>query len=171
MSKLLQRGERMDYDLFRGPSRAPSTLVPNVPRSICRHRHGNALHDPENTGHETMVDLHCQIGIRIRPAPSGVPVVPRQGFASSHAGRRHRNLRSDAGSHPSHAGCGRRLRDLADARTGSWLWWPNALGSKSERSRPGCSRGSLGRGLPGHARAWRGYRSRSRRGGPDLAIQ
>jgi hypothetical protein len=43
---------------------------------------------------------------------------------------------------------------------------PDARGSRSGWSRAGPSRGSLGRGLPGHGRAWPSYRSRRAAGGP-----
>src|SRR4030095_14828514 len=92
--------------------------------------------------------------VRPGPALAVVSVVPRRGSVLSRAGRHGRSLQSVAGSHPAHAGFERRRQDPADVRGGSWQRPPAEPGSRSEWSRRGCSRGSLGRGLPGHARAW-----------------
>jgi hypothetical protein len=93
--------------------------------------------------------------IRADRAPAVVPVAPRQGSVLSHAVRQHRNRRSAAGSRPSHEAPERRPRDLTYARAGSSQRSPDARGNRFERSQPGCSRGSLGLGLPGHGIAWR----------------
>jgi len=58
--------------------------------------------------------------IRSGPALPVEAVIPRRGSALSHVRGHHRNLRSAAGSRPSHAGFGRKLRDLTGARAGSW---------------------------------------------------
>src|SRR4029450_6101921 len=94
--------------------------------------------------------------VRPGPALAVVSVVPRRGSVLSRAGRHGRSLQSVAGSHPAHAGFGRRQQDRAGVRTGLWLHAPNAPGSRSGWSPLGCSTGPHGRGPPAHARAWRG---------------
>ena len=114
----------------------------------------------------------------------GRSAVPTPGVAASRAPRRRTRLRSASGSPRVSGESGQKPRGRRRARLGSWRRLPDAQGSMSEWSRMGGSRGPHGPDPPVLVRAsWppqqlrgvsrarsRGYRSRSRAGGPRGAV-